>query len=142
MIHTYFIGRVGQDAKVVTGDRGMFVSMDIAVENFVKGEKTTTWVRVRSKRQNHINLCKYLTKGKMLCCQGTLNEPTIWIDKSGNQHVQLSISADSIDFVSAGKKKEEENPSLAQEGAVQIQNGHEEPVPFGTPEDKGDDLPF
>lgn len=143
MVHTYFIGRIGQDAKVITGERGMFVSMDIAVENFVKGERTTTWVRVRSKKQNHINLSKYLTKGKLLCCQGSLNEPTIWTDKDGVQHVQLSISADTIDFVSTGKKKSEDTLPQGQEAMVQdIDGGRTDSVPFDAPQDKSEDLPF
>ena len=46
MIHTHVIGRVGKDAEVRKGKKGDFMSMDIAVENFVKGEQATTWVRV------------------------------------------------------------------------------------------------
>ena len=61
-------------------------------------------VRVRSNRANHINLAQYLKKGKLLLVEGVLGEPEIWEDK---QHVQLSIVADSITFISTGKKKEE-----------------------------------
>ena len=46
MIHTHVIGRVGKDAEVKNGKKGDFMSMDIAVDNFVKGEQATTWVRV------------------------------------------------------------------------------------------------
>ena len=107
MIHTHVIGRVGKDAEVKNGKKGDFMSMDIAVDNFVKGEQTTTWVRVRSNRANHINLAQYLKKGKLLLVEGVLGEPEIWEDKQHVQHVQLSIVADSITFISTGKKKEE-----------------------------------
>ena len=107
MIHTHVIGRVGKDAEVRKGKKGDFMSMDIAVDNFVKGEQTTTWVRVRSNRANHINLAQYLKKGKLLLVEGVLGEPEIWQDKQNVQHVQLSIVADSITFISTGKKKEE-----------------------------------
>ena len=107
MIHTHVIGRVGKDAEVRKGKKGDFMSMDIAVDNFVKGEQATTWVRVRSNRANHINLAQYLKKGKLLLVEGVLGEPEIWEDKQHVQHVQLSIVADSITFISTGKKKEE-----------------------------------
>ena len=51
MIHTHVIGRVGKDAEVKNGKKGDFMSMDIAVDNFVKGEQATTWVRVGSEKQ-------------------------------------------------------------------------------------------
>ena len=107
MIHTHVIGRVGKDAEVRKGKKGDFMSMDIAVDNFVKGEQATTWVRVRSNSANHINLAQYLKKGKLLLVEGVLGEPEIWEDKQHAQHVQLSIVADSITFISTGKKKEE-----------------------------------
>lgn len=109
MINIHVIGRIGKDAEVKNGKNGDFMSMDIAVDNFVKGEQTTTWIRVRSNRSNHINLAQYLKKGKLLLVQGVLGEPEIWTDKKSVQHVQLSIIADSITFVSTGKKKEEVN---------------------------------
>ena len=77
MIHTHVIGRVGKDAEVRKGKKGDFMSMDIAVDNFVKGEQATTWVRVRSNRANHINLAQYLKKGKLLLVEGVLGGPEI-----------------------------------------------------------------
>ena len=67
-----------------------------------KGEQATTWVRVRSNSANHINLAQYLKKGKLLLVEGMLGEPEIWEDKQHVQHVQQSIVADSITFISTG----------------------------------------
>ena len=106
MINCYVIGRVGKDAEVKNGKNGDFMTMDIAVDNYAKGEQKTTWVRVKSSRSNHINLSKHLKKGRVLLVQGTMPEPTVWKDKDGNDRVQLSIIADSIEFVSTGKKQE------------------------------------
>lgn len=145
MIYTHFVGRIGSDAKTLTGNNGMYISMDVAVDNFIKGEKVTTWIRVRSDRSNHINLAKYLTKGRLILCQGTLNDPTIYTSKKdGQEHVQLGLRADSIDFVSIGKKKDGEAP------VVQAQPVTPEPTenksttddPLGAPADTTDDLPF
>ena len=39
MIYTHFIGHVGREgAKVITGTHGQFMSFDMAVQNFDKGE--------------------------------------------------------------------------------------------------------
>ena len=130
MIHTHVIGRVGKDAEVRKGKKGDFMSMDIAVDNFVKGEQTTTWVRVRSNRANHINLAQYLKKGKLLLVEGVLGEPEIWEDKQHVQHVQLSIVADSITFISTGKKKEE------------VKSEDTSTPPTDAPAPSDEDLPF
>ena len=50
MIYTHFIGRVGKDAKIINGKNGDFLSMDVAVSDYFKGQETTTWIRVRSNR--------------------------------------------------------------------------------------------
>ena len=130
MIHTHVIGRVGKDAEVRKGKKGDFMSMDIAVDNFVKGEQTTTWVRVRSNRANHVNLAQYLKKGKLLLVEGVLGEPEIWEDKQHVQHVQLSIVADSITFISTGKKKEE------------VKSEDTSTPPADAPAPSDEDLPF
>ena len=130
MIHTHVIGRVGKDAEVKNGKKGDFMSMDIAVDNFVKGEQTTTWVRVRSNRANHINLAQYLKKGKLLLVEGVLGEPEIWEDKQHVQHVQLSIVADSITFISTGKQKEE------------VKSEDTSTPPADAPAPSDEDLPF
>ena len=130
MIHTHVIGRVGKDAEVRKGKKGDFMSMDIAVDNFVKGEQATTWVRVRSNRANHINLAQYLKKGKLLLVEGVLGEPEIWEDKQHVQHVQLSIVADSITFISTGKKKEE------------VKSEDTSTPPADAPAPSDEDLPF
>lgn len=130
MIHTHVIGRVGKDAEVKNGKKGDFISMDIAVDNFVKGEQTTTWLRVRSNRANHINLAQYLKKGKLLLVEGVLGEPEIWEDKQHVQHVQLSIVADSITFISTGKKKEE------------VKSEDTSTPPADAPATSDEDLPF
>ena len=148
MIYTHFIGHVGREgAKVITGTHGQFMSFDMAVENFDKGEKTTTWIRVRSKLPNHINLAKWITSGKMMLVEGTLNVPSIYTTKKGENRVELSIKADNMSFVSIGRKNEDTNTSQLEETGVPVPP--EQPVvaettedPLGLPPDTTDDLPF
>ena len=50
MIYTHTIGRIGKDSKTITGAQGTFMAIDIAVDDYSKGQNITTWVRVRSRR--------------------------------------------------------------------------------------------
>lgn len=148
MIHTHFIGHVGRDgAKVISGTHGEFMSFDMAVENFDKGEKITTWIRVRSKLPNHINLAKWITSGRMILVEGTLNVPTIYSTKKGEHKVELSVRADNMSFVSVGRKSD--NGSINQNGngggvppepsVNVVGNTSDDPL---LPPDTSDDLPF
>ena len=132
MMYIHTIGRIGKDAQVIEGKNGKFLSMDIAVDDFNKGENITTWVRIRSSKNNHVKLAKYLTKGRIILVEGTLAQPQIWIDKNNVQRVQLSITADSVQFVNTGRKKDDE-PVKAE--SMTEKTSH-------APADKEDDLPF
>ena len=50
MLYTHTIGRIGKDCQVITGTHGTFMAVDIAVDDYSKGQNITTWVRVRSSR--------------------------------------------------------------------------------------------
>lgn len=141
MIYTHFIGRIGQDAKTIIGTRGNFISIDLAVENYAKGEHITTWIRVRSNKTNHIALAQYLTKGRLILVEGSLNEPAIWTDKNNAGHVQLSVTADSINFVNTAKRRNE-SEGQAELAETTTTNSSAEEMPFGAPADTKEDLPF
>ena len=79
------------------------MAVDIAVDDYSKSKNITTWVRVKSSKENHIRLAEYLTKGRMVLVEGTLTS-SIWADRGGENHIQHSIIADSIAFVNAGKR--------------------------------------
>jgi len=138
MLYTHFIGRIGKDAKVINGSNGDFLSVDVAVSDYFKGQETTTWIRLRSNR--HLNLAKWLTKGKLILVEGTLSKPSIWTDKEGSEHVQLSVMADNIHFVNAGKKKDAGNHETPQETTEKGTPKND--MPFTAPVDKKEDLPF
>lgn len=137
MLYVHTIGRIGKDSQVITGVHGSFMAVDIAIDDYSKGKNVTTWVRVRSNKDNHIHLSEYLTKGRLILVEGTLSS-SLWEDKSGNSHIQLSIVADTIAFVKTGKREAsggiEDNP---------VSDGNSSPVPpADIPENKAEDLPF
>ena len=80
MLYVHTIGRIGKDCQVITGAHGSFIAFDIAVDDYSHGNSITTWVRVRSKKENHIRLSEYLTKGRLLLIEGTLSA-SLWKDK-------------------------------------------------------------
>ena len=140
MLNTYTIGRIGKDCRVISGKHGSFIAVDIAVDDYQKGESTTTWVRVKSSKENHVKLSEYLTKGRLILVHGTLTS-SIWEDKDGNSHVQLSIVADTIKFIHTGKKGTEANAVSEADGNTDSQVRTPLP-PEGLPQEKEEDLPF
>ena len=86
MIYTHTIGRIGKDCKTITGAHGTFIAVDMAVDDYSKGQNITTWVRVRSSRENHIRLAEYLTKGRLILVEGTIST-SLWTDRQGESHV-------------------------------------------------------
>ena len=95
MIYTHTIGRIGKDCQVITGTHGTFMAVDIAVDDYSRGQNITTWV-IRSSRENHVRLAEYLTKGRLILVEGTISTSQ-WKDRQGESHTQISINADSID---------------------------------------------
>ena len=140
MIYTHTIDRIGNDCQTITGAHGTFIAVDMAVDDYSKGQNITTWVRVRSSRENHIRLAEYLTKGRLILVEGTISN-SLWTDRQGESHIQVSINADSIAFVNAGKRDEQEgNPKQAAKKGAKAKNTPKPPMDAPEPDEK--DLPF
>ena len=136
MITTIFTGRIGKDAQVINGKNGSFMSMDVVVNDRANGEEKATWVRVTSSKSNHVNLAKFLTKGKVITIIGNASTRA-WKDKEGNAQSQLKVSASDIDFLNFGKRKvESQQPS----GDVAVET--KEVAPEAPAQTAEDDLPF
>ena len=116
------------------------MAVDIAVDDYSKGKNITTWVRVKSSKENHVRLAEHLMKGRMVLVEGMLTS-SIWTDRNGENHIQHSIIADSIAFVNTGKKDAADNAATQARKAVKAEGDTPEP-PTDAPQDKGEDLPF
>lgn len=137
MLYVHTIGRIGKDCQVITGAHGSFIAFDIAVDDYSHGNSVTTWVRVRSKKENHIRLSEYLTKGRLLLIEGTLSA-SLWKDKNEDYQIQLSITADALQFVNTGKRE-----GAASGAGDPTDSTDDVPVPpADAPQNDKDDLPF
>jgi single-strand DNA-binding protein len=140
MIYTHTIGRIGKDCQVITGTHGTFMAVDIAVDDYSKGKNITTWVRVRSSRESHIRLAEYLTKGRLILVEGTIST-SLWTDREGESHIQISLNADSIAFVNTGKREEQStDPKKAARKGAKAKSTPKPPTDAPEPDEK--DLPF
>lgn len=137
MLYVHTIGRIGKDCQVITGAHGSFIAFDIAVEDYSHGNSVTTWVRVRSKKENHIRLSEYLTKGRLLLIEGTLSA-SLWKDKDENYQIQLSIAADTPEFINTGKRE----GTASDTGDTTDAAGEVPAPPADAPQDDKEDLPF
>jgi len=107
MIYSNFTGRVAKKAKLNDGVNGQFLSMDLAVNNYSKGEEVTQWVRVQSSDSAHLKLADYFTKGRILTIQGNVKIDQ-WEGKDGTHHAQpemtvFRIAVQRCDLASANK---------------------------------------
>lgn len=137
MLYVHTIGRIGKDCQVITGAHGSFIAFDIAVDDYSHGNSVTTWVRVRSKKESHIRLSEYLTKGRLLLIEGTLSA-SLWKDKNDDYQIQLSITADALEFVNTGKRE-----NAASKAGNPTDATDDVPVPpADAPQNDKDDLPF
>lgn len=140
MIYTHTIGRIGKDCRTIKGCHGTFMTVNIAVNDYAKGEKITTWVKVTSSKENHIRLAEYLTKGRLILVEGILSS-SIWTGKNGESHVQLSIAADSIDFVTSVKRNASDSMEEKTYKAAKSKK-RSEPLPTDVQNDEKEKLPF
>jgi single-strand DNA-binding protein len=76
------------------------------------------------------------TKGRLLLVEGTLST-SLWKNKEDNPQIQISISADVLKFISAGKRE-----GTASETASPAVAADEVPTPPDSPQDSHEDLPF
>ena len=113
MIYTHTIGRIGKDCQVITGTHGTFMAVDIAVDDYSR---------------------------RLILVEGTISTSQ-WTDRQGESHTQISINADSIAFVNAGKKDEQNaDPKKAAKKGAKAKNTPQPPQDAPAPDEK--DMPF
>lgn len=163
-------GRIGKDgAKTFQTAKGKnYIRFSLANDTFINGANKTEWFDITSFDQFVVeNQSKFLTKGRYIIVQGTLNSEVT--NKNGKIYLNNYVTATNIELPSLGTKKEESNEAQVStftggtkseevakpQPAPQVQEAHENTAPATQPEqqqvsvsaapagwDTGDDLPF
>lgn len=92
------IGCVGKDAETVEINGSRYASFSLAHGEKVKGEKRTTWVKVR-KLDTGGSLAQWITKGKPIYVEGR-PQVSAYTSKDGVQMAEMTIWADRLEFIS------------------------------------------
>ncbi len=101
-------GRLGADAEQkITKQGNQYITFRIANTEFGDNNKTY-WFRVTSFENRHMNMVKYLTKGKPVIVQGKYDD-NIYQNKNNNSEISRDIIAYNIEFISTGKDENSTN---------------------------------
>lgn len=99
------IGRIVADAeKQITSNGREYLSFRLGNNEFndpkdSEGKQTPYWFRVTSWEAKHINLTKYLTKGKPVIVIGDYKDNIYENKNTGKCEIGREIVADSISFI-------------------------------------------
>lgn len=114
------IGRIVADAeKQVTSNGREYLTFRLANNEFADpkdsdGKQTPYWFRVTSWEVKHINLTKYLTKGKPVIIIGDYKDSIYESKNTGKWEISRDIIADSINFVEGSASNNGTQPSTTQ----------------------------
>lgn len=99
MVTVNVVGRLGADAEIKNSEKGRLVTLRLATDDFVDGQKTTAWFSVAIRAEALGNIVPYLTKGKMVQVIGK-ERVRLYTDRNGETKVARDIFAHSVEFIS------------------------------------------
>jgi len=102
---TTIVGRLGADPKEAflpdgTAVTTFSVATDRSWTKDGEKQKRTTWYRVSAFRRLAETVAQYLSKGKLVLVVGSLTEPKPYQGKDGEWRASLSLTADTVKFLS------------------------------------------
>lgn len=126
-------GRIGKDAEVRHTQSGDAVaSFDVAVEQRIKGEKVTTWVRCSLWGERAGKAAPYLTKGTAIAISGEARA-TAYMPRDGDKpRAQLECRVDRMTFLGGGERGRDQ-PAQRDEApkpAARNDEFHDDDIPF------------
>jgi len=109
MLKLVVAGTVGRDAEVKEVGQSMVVEVSVAVNQRVKGEQVTTWIRCHLWNEFGAKLAPHLRKGTHVTMMGeaSLREYTT---KDGKHGVSLEVRVDSCSLQGSSAKREDKDP--------------------------------
>ena len=111
MQHATIMGRLGKDPEhLVTKNNNRMYRFSVGVGGKKKTSGQTTWWSVLVTNEKLFPIIQWLKKGKPVVISGSILEARIWTGKDGQPHVDLSLSAEAINFTESDR--EQVDPSL------------------------------
>lgn len=105
------VGRLTRSPELLVTSGGVSVArMTVAVDRRYKdanGDKQTDFINVVAWRTLADNCCRYLTKGKQVAVEGSLQIRT-YEDKDGNKRTAAEVVADNVEFLSPASERKQE----------------------------------
>ena len=98
MITLNVVGRLGADAEVKNSEKGRLVTLRLATDDFIDGQKATVWFSVAVKADTLGNIVPYLTKGKMVQVIGK-ERVRLYKDRNGETKIARDIFAHHVEFI-------------------------------------------
>lgn len=156
MIRTTMIGCVGKDAELNEINGNQYVCFDLAHSEKVRGEKRTTWVRVRKLDRDGM-FAQWITKGKPVYVEGR-PQVTAYTSKDGTLMAEMTIWADRLEFIAGansaengtangqpavGQHRPQQQPTRTAANQIPRSQAFDRQAPVqDIPEGLDDDLPF
>lgn len=117
------VGRVGQTPELrMTGSGQSVAHFSVAVNRVytdqegARGEQTT-WFRVTTWGKLAETCAQYLTKGRLVLVEGTVNA-SAYVDQGGKARASLEVTASAVRFLGPSNgEKAEAAPTPAEEAA-------------------------
>lgn len=159
MVNVNFIGRIGRDAETKTAQNGrQFVTFNVATDEYQRGEKTTSWLRVTYTGERALKMAQYFTKGKLVNVIGSETVST-YQRQDGQIAIGRDVLADKVDFVNSGSGHTHDDQAAASADCGTLERPVAQTVPptpapaptsnipqqvaaVATPVEDDDDLPF
>ena len=133
---TTIVGNLGNDPELRQTQTGISVtSFSVAVNerwNDSDGERQekTTWYRVTCWRKLAETCAKYLTKGRQVLVEGNMQEPTVWVDKSGENRASLELTARSVQFLGSANGASSGGEAVVKPVADTVEEIADDEIPF------------
>ena len=133
---TTIVGNLGNDPELRQTQTGISVtSFSVAVNerwNDANGERQekTTWYRVTCWRGLAETCAKYLTKGRQVLVEGNMQEPTVWVDKSGENRASLELTARSVQFLGSANGASSGGEAVVKPVADTVEEIADDEIPF------------
>lgn len=147
MVNITVVGRLGNKPEIrVTSKGNEFVTFNLAVDDYNKGEKETTWFTVVDFTPNAKRRAEHLNKGSLVYIQGT-ERVRQYEDKDNKSRIARDIQVSFLDFISTGTKQEQQENvtcgTLNEQQPAMAQRPTQQPVQqqFTNPQSSGAPIP-